>query len=213
MESSFCAEVPDGTRLIETFGWTPEAGFMRLEHHLARMARSARALGFVFDEKAARGLIRGGGKRALRCRLTLGAGGFEFSSAEIAPFDGVWRVALHPERLQSGNPWLAHKTTQRSLYDMARENLPEGIDEWIFLNERGEVCEGTITNLFVTLETGETVTPPLSCGLLPGVLRATLIEEGRVREVKFGLAELRRARALQVGNSLRGLISAELVAG
>ena len=51
--------------------------------------------------------------------------------------------------------------------------MPEGLDELLFLNERGEVCDGTITTLF--FDRGEGLrTPPLSCGLLAGVLRAEL---------------------------------------
>ncbi|MFN7053160.1 MAG: aminotransferase class IV, partial [Gemmobacter sp.] len=83
--------------------------------------------------------------------------------------------------------------------------LPDGVEELIFLNERDEVCEGTITNLF--FDRGQGIcTPPRACGLLPGVLRAGLIAEG-CREEVLPAEDLPRVR-LWVGNALRGLIPA-----
>ena len=113
-------------------------------------------------------------------------------------------MAIHPEPLDAGDPWLGYKTTRRALYDRARAALPEGVDEWLFLNQAGEVCEGTITNLFT-----ETLTPALSSGLLPGVLRAELLGQGW-REAVLRPGDLEGAR-LFMGNSLRGLIEARLV--
>lgn len=212
MESAFCEPVPEGTCLIETFGWTPVGGFQRLERHLARMARSAAVFGFDFDEAAARAAIRVSGNAALRCRLTLGREGFAFTSAVMAPIAGRWRVAIAPQRVSAGDPWLRHKTTQRALYDQARAGLPDAIDEWLFLNERGALCEGTITNLFVTLADGRMLTPPVACGLLPGILRESLIAAGAVEEQVIDMDVLRAARQIHMGNSLRGLIPAQLVA-
>lgn len=214
MESPFPEPVPAGTRLIETFGWWPGEGARRRDRHLARMARSALSLGFSFDPGAARERVATlTGPGALRCRLTLGAGGdLDLASAPLAPAPHrPWRVAIHPARLRPGDPWLAHKTTNRALYDHARADLPEGVDEYLFLNERGGVCEGTITNVFVTLEGGQRVTPPLASGLLPGVLRGEMLASGAVVEAPVTLAMLRAARAVSLGNSLRGEIPAQLV--
>ncbi len=105
--------------------------------------------------------------------------------------------------------WLGHKTTNRALYDQARAGLPVGIDELIFVNERGEVCEGTITNVFVQ-EGDRLLTPPLASGLLPGVLRAELLDTGRAVEAVLTLPDLEHAEAIFCGNSLRGLIRATL---
>ena len=80
----------------------------------------------------------------------------------------------------------------------------------ILLNERGEVCEGTITNIFAESADGMLLTPPLTSGLLPGVLRAELIRERKARGEVLKLDDLRH-RKLFVGNSLRGLIPAELI--
>ena len=211
MESPFCSTVPDGTRLIETFGWSPNGGFARLDAHLARMARSAKILGFDFDQTATKSVLAVSGEAALRCRLTLGRDGFDFATAPMTSVTNNWRLVLAPDLLSSEDPWLPHKTTQRALYDTTRANLPDTVDEVLFLNERDEVCEGTITNLFVTLDGGDMLTPPRSSGLLPGILRASLLANGTAREAVVDVDMLRAAKAIHMGNSLRGLIPAQLI--
>ena len=129
----------------------------------------------------------------------------------MGPVRGVWRIAIAQERLSSGDPWLRHKTTRRALYDQARADLPEAVDELVFLNERGELCEGTITSVFVQLRDGRHVTPPLSSGLLPGVLRQDMLDRGKVVEGVVTVDDLRQARGITVGNSLRGEIPAKMV--
>lgn len=211
MESTLRGSVPAGTRLIETFGWTPGAGYARLDRHLARMAKSARHLGYGFDAAAAKACLKAQGTEPLRCRLTLGEDGFEFTSALMGATLSVWNIAISDQRLSSGNPWLQHKTTRRALYDTARAQLPKGVDELLFLNEDNEVCEGTITNVFVTLPDGRKVTPPTRCGLLPGVLREELLASAQVAEAVLSPDMLRSAKAIHMGNSLRGLIPAKLI--
>lgn len=216
MESPLCpaAELrsdPD-FRLIETLGWRPCAGFGHLDRHLARMGRSAMALGIRFDASAARALLEGQvGGEALRCRLTLDAHGqLDLTSAPLgAPTTG-WILAIAEERLNSDNIWLRYKTTRRAQYDRARAALPNGVDELLFLNERDELCEGTITNLFLTLADGSKVTPSLASGVLPGILRETLLSSGEVTERTLTMEDLQNAREIHMGNSLRGLIPARL---
>nr|HRO15966.1 aminotransferase class IV [Paracoccus sp. (in: a-proteobacteria)] len=91
-------------------------------------------------------------------------------------------------------------------YDAARQAMPEGLDELIFLNERGEVCDGTITTLFFDRGAGMR-TPPRASGLLPGVLRAELLAQGACREEVLMAHDLPRVR-LWVGNAVRGLDAA-----
>ncbi|MFA7433436.1 MAG: aminotransferase class IV family protein [Gemmobacter sp.] len=212
MEKPFRLPVPAGTRLIETFGWHPGEGVRHLPRHLARLSRSASRLGFRYDPQAVARAVAGiAGTGPLRCRLTLAAGGeVELTCTPLGPTPSRWRVMLAQERLDPADDWLSLKSTQRAAHDRARAALPPGVDEALFLNGRGECCEGTITSLFVLTETGERLTPARGCGLLPGVLREVLLDEGWAEAVLHP-ADLRRARAVWVGNSLRGLIPAELV--
>lgn len=213
MESPFREPVPDGTRLIETFRFEPESGFRDLSRHLQRLERSAGSFGYPFDrEGIVAELAEYTADQPMRCRLTLGAdGGRDFTSAPLGATAARWTVAIAEARLRSDDAWLGHKTTQRAVYDRARADLPEGVDEWLFLNERDELCEGTITNVFVTLQDGERVTPPLGSGCLPGVLRQRLLEHGDVREQVVTLQDLKTVQVFTMGNSLRGEIPAVLL--
>ncbi len=207
-----------GLQLIETLRWEPDEGFLRLERHLARLRDSAHALGFRCDGAAVRAALAtviDGAEAARRVRLTLARDGEAQATAQgfsLQPSDTVWRVGIARTRLRSGDALLPHKTTRREAYDRARgEFSPAEADEVLLLNERGELCEGTITSLFVDAgDGGPLLTPALSCGLLAGVLRAELLETGKAVERVLSLEDLRAAAGLWVGNSLRGLIRAGL---
>lgn len=198
-----------GLRLIETLAWDGTAP-RREARHLARMAGAAARLGWPFDPAAAARILREGRCGPARLRLTMGRdGSFRVEEGPLPAPAALWRVRLHPRRLCSADPWLGIKSSRRALYDKARAALPDGVDEWLFLNERGELCEGTITTLFFDRGAGWR-TPPLACGCLPGVLRAEMIETGAAREEILLAEDLPRTR-LALGNALRGLVPAVLV--
>lgn len=206
VESPLCGSEPD-LKLIETLGWDG-AGFTRLERHLARLARSAAALGWGCDPVAARAaLVAAAPAGAVRLRLTLDAvGRIAVTAAALPAPHPVWRLGLAAGRLNADDPWLRIKSTRRGAYDAARAMLPPGLDEVVFVNQRGEVCDGTITTLFFDAGAG-LCTPPLSSGLLPGVLREELLAQGQCVESVLAGADLPRVR-LWLGNSLRGLSAA-----
>ena len=203
------AGAPD-LKLIETLGWDG-AGFVRLNLHLARLAASAALLGWGCDLDAVRPALTGAvGSVPVRVRLTLNAAGaVDVTTSAMADTAKQWRVGLAGQRLASDDLWLGIKSTHRAVYDAARAGLPSGMDEAIFLNERGEVCDGSITTVFFDAGQG-LCTPPGICGLLPGVLRAEMLAAGTVREAMLHAADLGRVQ-LWVGNSLRGLIPAVFV--
>lgn len=195
-----------GVSLIETLLWDG-ASFPRMPGHIARLEAGAAALGRPC----------GGAQAALqaavapgvpaRVRLTLDhAGTVAVTVAPLPPSPAVWRLGLAKVRLASGDPWLRIKSTRRAAYDQARATLPPGLDEAVFVNERDEVCDGTITTLFFDAGRG-LATPPLGSGLLPGVLRAEMLMTGQCHEAVLPVASLPRVR-LWVGNALRGLMPA-----
>ncbi|RJT38983.1 hypothetical protein D3227_14870 [Mesorhizobium waimense] len=203
--------------LIETMRWEPGSGFLRFDRHLARLYGSAAELGFACDpQRVGEMLMNTVGRQvtALRTRLVLSRDGNVAASAqpyEPLAADKVWRLQLARVRLDSGDSLLRHKTTRRQTYTHARaEHLITQADEVLLANERGELCEGTITNLFADFGDGILVTPRLDCGLLPGVLRGQLLDEGRAGEAIYSFDDLKSAKAIFVGNSLRGLIPARL---
>ena len=189
-----------GLKLIETFA----LGSPRLALHRARMTAGAGELGWPFREQAFdRAVAAADPAKGERVRLTLDAtGGFDLGQAPLPPNPAIWRLGLAQARLVTNDPWLKVKSTHRPAYDAARARLPPDLDEVIFCNEAGEVCDGTITTLFFDRGAGLR-TPPLTCGLLPGVLRA---EMAPPEEILLA-TDLPHVR-LWVGNSLRGLMPA-----
>ena len=216
MEGALRRLAPAGLKVIETLRFEQGAGFIRLQRHMARCAATCARLGVPFQPAQMIKALQGAAPPPLaRMRVTVDLdGGLEAMAAPFAPQapGTVWRLALSPHRLDPADPWLQVKTTRRALYDDARACAPDDIDEVVFANTAGRLCEGAITNLFFDFGDG-LVTPPLSDGLLPGVLREEMLATGACREASVALADLPQARRLFVGNSLRGLIAATLAAG
>ena len=199
--------------------WEPLSGVLRFDLHMARLENSARELGFSCQMEAIRQKVieAGAGEQALKLRLTLAPDGVVSLSAttyEPLPQQTIWRLAVARTRVRHEDPLLRHKTTRRQLYIAAREEYSSSeIDEVILLNDRDEVCEGTITSIFLDVGGATCTTPALSCGLLDGVLRRELLNNGVIGEGLVTLDMLRNARNILVGNSLRGMIRAKLVEG
>ena len=202
--------------LIETFRWSRAAGFVRLGLHLDRLAASSRQLGFAFDRLEAECALRrlaaawppGAGDQRMRLQLARD-GGLQITRADVTASNGVLKVGLAAARLDPGDPFLRHKTTRRDLYERAFvEAAARGLDEVLFLNRRGEVAEASRNSVFVELD-GKLVTPPLTSGVLPGVLRRHLIESGQAIQQTVPL-DLLTSHPLLLGNSLHGLRAARL---
>jgi len=207
---SRAADLPD---LIETMRFDPEDGVVELARHLKRMQRSAHELGFKFDHHAARNELQAatfGKKRPCSARLLLSPTGT--MAIEVRPLeraaDRPVEVALSPLPVAATDARLRHKTTDRRFYDSAR--AASGQFEILFTDPDGFVTEGSFTTVFVKRD-GMLVTPPLARGVLPGVLREVLIEEGRAAEGDLRAEDL--AGGFFIGNMLRGLVPARLAAG
>ena len=191
--------------------WDPEKGAPDIDLHLERMCKSAANLKFKFEiSEIKQKIVKIKSQSRLRCRLTLRFDGkINLTTAPLTPKSKNWILGLSETILNSSDPWLLHKSSNRALYDAERANLPDGIDEFIYLNERNEVCEGTITNIFVK-KAGQWLTPPLSSGCLPGVLRRKKIEDGSCQVKIVTFSDLHDAEKIIVGNALRGEIEAVL---
>ncbi len=217
LKMKFLTDPPRSFELIETLLHEPEKGYWLLERHLERLAASARYFNYAYREDTVRGALQaevaGRGSARLRVRLLLAENGtVTITSTEMAPQEPkqVMRYAVSDTRLDSHNVFLFHKTTRRKLYDTEWKHYADtkGADEVIYLNERGEVAEGSRTNIFVRRGT-KLYTPPLSSGLLPGVLRADLLADGKAEEAILTLQDLTKAEAVFLGNSVRGLVKAK----
>jgi para-aminobenzoate synthetase/4-amino-4-deoxychorismate lyase len=111
--------------------------------------------------------------------------------------------------VDSSDPFLFHKTTNRKVYEAARAACP-GYDDVLLFNEQGEVTESTIANVAVDVA-GKLCTPPATCGLLPGTMRAHLLQQSELIERRITIAELLRSPRVFLLNSVRGLYPVEVV--
>ncbi|MCJ7420910.1 aminodeoxychorismate synthase component I [Sphingomicrobium astaxanthinifaciens] len=213
LKGQFVTSVADPFDLIETMAYDPIDGIVDLERHLARLKGTAADLGFVFDRHDARNELQAatfGHRRPAFVRLLAARGGgvaIELLPLPDSPEEPV-SVQVKPLPVDPDDRRLRHKTSDRAFYDEARD--PAIAFETIFERPDGQLTEGSFTNIFVERE-GKLVTPPAALGLLPGVLRQRLIEEGRAVEGHLTRADLEGG--LFIGNSVRGLVAARLVSG
>jgi para-aminobenzoate synthetase/4-amino-4-deoxychorismate lyase len=201
-----------GFDLIETMRFDPAEGVIELDRHLARMKRSADALGFRFDRHDARNELQAATfrlreERMLRLLLSpTGAVAIEGRPMPPHPEEPV-TVAWGPLPVAADDFRLRHKTSDRAFYADARRR--SGAFECLFRDAESYFTEGSFTHIFVEEADGRLLTPPLSRGILPGILRERLIEEGEAIE-----AELRELPGeFYIGNDVRGLIRARLAPG
>jgi para-aminobenzoate synthetase/4-amino-4-deoxychorismate lyase len=199
--------------LLESIGWTPDEGFVLLAAHIDRLKASADYFGFVMPETAAlhsaleRAVAGFGGPAKVRLLLSR-AGELHCTADPLTPKPVRLRAALAANPVDAASVLLYHKTTARRVYDEARASRPDA-DAVILWNTRGEITEGAEANVVVEIE-GRKVTPPLECGLLPGVKRAALLAAGEIQERRIGIDELRAAQAIWLINSVRGWMAAAL---
>lgn len=193
--------------LLETLRWTPQEGYFLLERHLRRLADSALYFGVPLDLAEVRRALAAavqGALGPLRVRLLVDRRGCP--RVETAPLPLVSaepvRLGLAPQPVDPNDAFLYHKTTRRDVYDAARRSRPDG-DDVLLWNPRGEVTESTVANVAVRLE-GRLFTPPVTCGLLPGTLRAELLACGRLTERVITLEDLQRCQGVYLFNSVRG---------
>ena len=209
-KGAFVAAAGGGFDLIETMRFDPVEGVMRLDAHFARLKSSAERFGFRFDRHAARNSLQTATfrlKTAARIRLRLSPAGAV--AIEVSPVPAFAQVPV-PVRIAAlgvaaDDFRLRHKTSARDFYDEAR--VDSGAPEVAFVNAEGFVTEGSMTNIFVERD-GKLLTPPADLGLLPGVLRAELIERGQAVESHLRAADL--AGGFFIGNAVRGLVPAQL---
>jgi para-aminobenzoate synthetase/4-amino-4-deoxychorismate lyase len=205
-KAAFLLDPPPPFRLVETV--RAEGGKCPLlPRHLARLCASASRFGFPFDGSeaaaAAERCAREAGGEPRRVRLLLSRSGELSVEASPLPAEPADRpVAFSSRPVDPGDPLLYHKTTHRPLYEGERERHP-ALYEVLFVNGRGEVTEGTFNNVAVR-RGGRLTTPPVRCGLLPGVLREEMIARGELEEEILTVEELEGAEEVLLLNALRG---------
>ncbi len=212
--SSYATGPRPGFRLLETIGWTPGGGFALLPRHLARLVASAACFRFRCDldeigamlDTAVGDLIGPSKVRVLLSRDgAVVCEGIDLGEAAVGPL----QVSMAAEPVDQADVFLYHKTTRREVYERARASRPDR-DTVLLWNRDREITESTDANIVVSLD-GRRYTPPIAAGLLPGTLRAELVERGDIEERRITIEDLALAGELWLINSVRGWMPATLL--
>ncbi|MBU3622387.1 bifunctional chorismate-binding protein/class IV aminotransferase [Polynucleobacter sp. AP-Latsch-80-C2] len=223
IKSAFLMDLPSAVGIFETIA-LKNASPLNLSAHLDRMQSSACALGISFDRSVANTRVLDACNNldvnhVYRLRLDLSMDGH--FSCTIGPLDVLHdsvKIFWATDILQgdclmySGDPLLQHKVSKRALYDQAWQKSVElgGFDA-LFLNEQGFVTEGGRSSIFIRpKDSKQWLTPPLSAGLLPGVMRANLLADPllNAREANLTIKDVSMAEEIMLTNALRGAIQA-----
>jgi para-aminobenzoate synthetase/4-amino-4-deoxychorismate lyase len=192
--------------LIETMRVSESGDVYLLERHLHRLSRSAQYFDFKCDDRDVRDRIREAippDGRPCCLRLTLFSDGALHLQPRPLPSHHAEQLKLATVQVKSDDVFLCHKTTNREIYDQARAECDDRTDV-ILVNERGEVTETTVTNIAVS-RGDRWITPRISCGLLPGVMREELLARGEIVEGIVASEELREGEPIRCFNALRGV--------
>lgn len=215
LKARVVTQAPRRFELLETLLWEADDGWFLLERHLARLSRSADYFDFALDIAAVRArldeLVRTFVEPRQRVRITVARDGAIDASAGALDEHSVQfvRLGLARQPIDASDPFLFNKTTQRAVYERARAGVAD-VDDVVLWNDGGEVTETTIANLVIE-RGGRRLTPALACGLLPGVLRAQLLDDGAIEEAHLTIDDLRRAQRVWVINSVRRWREAVLI--
>jgi para-aminobenzoate synthetase/4-amino-4-deoxychorismate lyase len=211
LKAGFLTRHPRNFQLIETMLWeNAELPFLRM--HLDRLEASANYFSFPFDRSAILARIADTTQQlqaddSYRIRLLLGSSGdVSLTATKFTADAATVTICISDKPTSSTDVFLRHKTTHREQYDREyAQARTDGFDEVIFMNERGEVTEGAISNIFV-LQEGKLLTPPLNSGVLPGIYRRHLLETNpKAEERVLTMQDLQSAEAVFLCNSIRGM--------
>jgi len=193
VKSRFLHSQPMEFQLFESI-LLEDGDYFLLPEHLERLKDSAQYFGFRFvgtriNADLERIKTEGG---SFKVRLVLFKDGkIETQVTPMELLTEMKPVVLATEPVNSSDRFLFHKTTRR-----------RSGDDVIFWNERGEITESSIANIVVPID-GQLFTPPIECGLLPGVFRNHLLAEGKIKERVITIEEFQNAPEFFLINSVR----------
>ena len=215
-KQAFLARASEPFEVLETLALV-DGVYRHQAEHLARMAEAAQHFGYPWQPAAVHACLQAlaaqHGSGPWRVRLLLDRFGQPRAEAfALQPTATPVRLQLAPRPLaEAHGEWVRFKTTRRAHYAAFAPAPGSGIFDTVLFNAEGEITESTFGNLAMQMDDGRWLTPPLACGLLPGVGRAVALREGRVQEGVVRVQDLHRVRRWAFINSLRGWLDAELV--
>ncbi|WP_324616319.1 aminodeoxychorismate synthase component I [Paenibacillus bouchesdurhonensis] len=198
--------------LLESFR-LENGQYTLLEEHLERIRKSAAYFDYCCDIEEIRRILEEHAvihnKELRKARLLLSAdGSITVQSEPISEISHPLNVVLASESIDSKHRFLYHKTTYRQIYEQHARHKGEAFDVLLW-NEKGELTEFTMGNVVVEMD-GCRYTPPRESGLLAGIFRSKLLQEGRLEERRLTLDDIKEATQVWLINSVRGWVPVEI---
>lgn len=207
-------EIPE-FELVETMLFKKK--FLYANDHVSRIHSSAEYFAFPFSRQSLKELMKEiafelDPAKEYKVRILLDKKGrLRWEKTSLSPQgNGSNALRFSSEPVDEKNPFLFHKTTHRPWFNEAMRDISNGkCFDVVFCNLKGEITEGSISNIFI--EKNKTLyTPPTSCGLLPGVLRKSLLRQGTCKEKVLYVNDILSANKVYCGNSVRGLVKVKV---
>ncbi len=213
-------------KLLETLLWTPQEGYFLLDRHLRRLQQSAQYFQFPLDLAAVeqqllvkantlanypykvRLLISKNNQIRIEA-ISLNQNQENQHKTNQHHDNQAIKLGIAAQPIKIENPFLYHKTTNRDIYRLARQSQPE-CDDVLLWNQQQEITESCIANVVFKIN-DQLLTPPVECGLLAGTFRDYLIDQGKIKESKLKLTELKDCESIYLINSVRKWQRARLV--
>ncbi len=219
LKAKFLTEKIKDFSLIETLLWEPDKGYPLLKFHLDRLCGSAKYFNYKYSKRAVTAFLNKLSKdfdnKRYRARLLLGKSGEVSASYEILGKDDSPRIiTFSSKRTDSADRFLFYKTTNRKFYDQEHKKYKkQGFFDVIFCNEKNEVTEGAIYNIFIK-KGNKYYTPPVECGLLDGVYKRYIVAKKilNVEEKILWPDDIKTADKVILTNAVRGMVPVQFVA-
>ena len=218
LKAKFLTGLTPNFELFETMYATRDLRCRHINRHLNRLQTSASYFEFAFDREDAVQQLQTycdqfAEQTAYRVRLSINyEGEIQIQHAVLNPITEPVRILISPQVCETSAIFLAHKSSHRLIYDQAWQAAEKlgGFDS-LFINQNGFITEGGRCNVFVRIG-NQWFTPPLSDGVLPGIMRGVLLEDPEMQacERSLTLTDLRQADEIIVCNALRGALVAQL---
>ncbi len=222
LKGSFLKMTPIDFQLLETLAYLKDRGYVFFEEHMTRMKNSAAFFGWRFDQSGIRKSLLNIAEEHIEHELESEYARVRFLVSISGEINIVWtdigavtitpvKLLLAQRKTNSDDVFLYHKTTKRELYDQDLYQARKiGYFDVLYTNQRDELTECSFTNIMFEID-AKWYTPPIACGLLPGIWRQNAISQGRVTERILTIQDLAKATRIVVCNSVRGEMEVEII--
>ena len=196
---------PAGHGIFETMR-VEDGRIAELGRHMRRATSSARALNIVMpDEELLRkeldNALSKEGFKLGRLRVCFSSSAMVIDYSEYSDFDSPANLTFHSTSPDSVNSM--HKIyPYDERFEILDTAIEYGFDDAIVFNKENHITESAIANICAYID-GQWLTPPITAGVLPGIMRAIAVERLDVKVANIHISEIPKIEAAVLLNSLK----------